>query len=245
MTITSTTEKSVQFLKRYRGGESRTKIFRDLVLEDILLRPAPVVLDIGCGNGFDGDAAASTSLCAQSANYIGVEPDKSVTPPSIFFRLYQTTLEEAPVEAASVDVAFSVMVMEHIERPQPFIDKLFTVLKPGGVFWGFTIDSRHWFPIASKVAESLSIKDLYLNLIHGRRGDKRYHNYPVYYRMNRPEAFAGLASKFQSRLFLSFYRPGDTDFYYPRPLRRMAYLIDSVSHAVGFPGPVLAVRLEK
>ena len=55
-------------------------------------------------------------------------------------------------------------------NPRRFWDKLYEVLKDNGVFWGLTVDGRHWFRRASLWAERLKIKDRYLNYRFGARG---------------------------------------------------------------------------
>jgi len=233
------------FIDRYRSGEVRTPIFHDLVLNDIKLRQKPVVLDIGCGKGFDDEPRYSTSLASHAGRYIGVEPDAAVELLPIFTEVYHSFFESAPIEPNTVDVAFCVMVLEHIESPAEFLKKTSEVLRPGGVFWGFTMDKRHWFTWASKFADVIHAKELYLNMIHGRRGIDRYENYPVHYRMNCPGDFQQLAGEFTAVDFLNFYRRGQLDFYYPKKLRWAGRALDSITHSLGMPGSVLAVRLQK
>jgi len=234
-----------RFLERYRAGEPRSRIFHDLVLEEILARQEAVVLDIGCGRGFDADPRLSTSLASHAKAFLGVEPDRTLTLQSIFSEVYHTPLEEAPIGNDKVDVAFCVMVLEHIERPEPFMKKIFEVLRGGGVFWGFTVDARHWFPKASRCADVIHAKELYLRLTHGERGLRRYENYPVHYRMNKPRHFEAFDSMFRSSLFLNFYRPGQIDFYYPRGLRWFGHAVEAVANGLGVPGSILAIRLQK
>ena len=71
------------------------------------------------------------------------------------------------------------MVLEHLADPRTFFEKVHTVLRPQGVFWGFTVDARHPFVTASVVSEKLHVKDLYLNIMFGKRGEGRYENYGV------------------------------------------------------------------
>ena len=50
----------------------------------------------------------------------------------IFTTTYRSDFEDAPLENDSIDIAYSVMVMEHFEAPQFFWDKVHKVLKKGG-----------------------------------------------------------------------------------------------------------------
>ena len=153
------------------------------------LGEAPTILDIGCGRGLDGSLPLQRSLAELAGHYIGVEPDPEVPLADHFGETHRTLFEEAPIEANSVHLAFAVMVLEHLPSPQAFWEKLRTTLRQGGVFWAMTVDGRHPFARASRLADRMHIKSRYLNLIHGGRGVERYEDYPVYYRSNTPDKF--------------------------------------------------------
>jgi SAM-dependent methyltransferase len=234
------------FIDRYQGGEWRDRIFRDMILQDARrLDPHPTLLDIGCGKGFDTDIPLQESLVRAAGRYIGVEPDPGVKPGDYIPEIHRCLLEEAPVAPGSVDVAFAVMVLEHVPRPQPFWDKLHEVLRPGGVFWGFTMDARHWFCTASLFLDRMQLKDLYLGYLLGRRGSQRYENYPVHYRCNTPAQMGRYARNFRSWECLNFARVGQINGYFPRSLRRLVSLVDRWAIARHRPGTLLAVRAVK
>lgn len=237
------------YVDRFRQGEWRGTIFRDLVLRDVRTfrdrNISPVLLDIGCGHGFDGDLVLQQSIAAAAGRYLGVEPASDVTPADVFARVHRCRFEDAPLEPGSVHVAFAVMVLEHLDEPGRFWHKVHDVLAPDGVFWGFTVDARHWFVNASLAMEKLRIKDLYLNLLHGRRGEDRYNNYGVFYRSNTPGAIASQTAEFSSMTELNFHRVGQMDYYVPRPLRWMSRTLDRAALRAGWPGSILAVRLTR
>ena len=232
-------------IRQYEAGAWRARVFHELVLRDIKAWPEPTVLDIGCGKGFDGDPKLAVTLASHSKKYLGVEPDESVVLQRIFSHVYHAMFEQAEIDAESIDIAFCVMVLEHIKEPKSFIEKLHRVLRPGGVFWGFTVDTRHWFPLVSTVADRLRVKELYLRLTRGERGVDRYENYPVYYRMNNPNDVLPLTKMFRSHSFVNFYRPGQLDFYCGSALRPVGRGLEKISHRCGVPGVLLAIRLQK
>jgi SAM-dependent methyltransferase len=234
------------YLERYRRGEWRDRILHDLILDDARRRGGALTfLDIGCGRGFGGDLRLQQSLARAAGRYIGIEPDPAMDPgPHVSERLC-CFFEEAPLPAASVDVAFANMVLEHLEEPAAFWDRLHAVLRDGGVFWGLTMDARHWFCRASLWAERLKVKDLYLTALRGRRGEARYENYPVYYRSNTPEQIARYTRRFRSCETLNFARVGQCNYYVPRLLQPLANWLDRRALRRGRPGTVLAVRVEK
>lgn len=234
------------YLERYRQGEWRATIFRDLILADARQRPGELTfLDIGCGQGFDHDILLQQTLAAHASRYIGVEPDAAVAPGPHVTEVHRCWFEDASVPPASVDIAFAVMVLEHLPQPGRFWDKLFDVLKAGGSFWGFTVDGRHWFCRMSRLLQQLRIKDLYLHLLFGRRGQERYENYPTYYRSNSPKQVQPLVQRFRSCDFVNFARVGQCDYYFPRFLQPLAQFLDRRALARGKPGTLLAIHVIK
>lgn len=231
---------------RFKRGEWRAPIFRDLILDDMRARQRPLtVLDIGCGCGFDRDIRLQKSIAADADRYIGIEPDPEILIEPIFSALHRCRFEDAPVPPASIDVAFAVMVLEHIAEPKPFLSKLANVLADNGVFWGFTMDARHYFTRLSRWADALGVKDRYLDALHGARGSQRYENYPVFYRLNAPKQFQRHAATFSRMDFISFARVGQLNHYVPRPLRFVTNFVDRLAMALGVPGSIIAVRLRK
>jgi SAM-dependent methyltransferase len=234
------------YVERYRQGEWRDRIFRDMVLEDARRRGQGLTfLDIGCGRGFDNDVDLQRALAWAAGRYVGVEPDPHVVPEGSFTEFHRCLFEDAPLPPGSVDVAFAIMVLEHLATPQPFWDKLWAVLRDGGVFWALTVDARHWFARASLWAERLRLKDLYLGALFGRRGVDRYENYPVYYRSNTPRQVARYARRFGTLDFINFAKVGQCNYYYPRCLHRLADVLDRRAIRRGKPGTLLAVRAVK
>jgi SAM-dependent methyltransferase len=235
------------YIARYRSREWRDRIFRDMILAEAQrLGLGPTILDIGCGEGLDGSVELQCTLAAAAGRFIGVEPDPTVNLGDHFTESYRCPFEEAPLGAGSIDLAYAVMVLEHLARPQVFWDKLFEVLAGGGVFWGLTVDARHPFSRLSLWAERLKVKNLYLDLVLGQVSESgRYKNYPTYYRTNTPAQIGRLTQAFRSSEFINFSRVGQWSPYLPRPLRKIADRIDACSIRKGRPGTLLAVRVVK
>lgn len=234
------------YLERYRNGEWRDRIFHDMIVADARARSGgPTILDIGCGRGFDGNVPLQETMARLSSAYIGVEPDPTVTPGSCFSEVHRCRFEDAPIPPASVDVAYAIMVLEHLAAPQTFWDKVWEVLREGGVFWALTVDARHWFCRASWWSERLRIKDLYLDAVLGRRGTERYENYPVHYRCNTPRQVRAYTDRFRSCDFINFARVGQLNTVLVRPLHRLASYFDRRAIRKGKPGTLLFVRAVK
>jgi SAM-dependent methyltransferase len=234
------------YIERYRRGECRDRIFHDLILEDARrLGTGLTFLDIGCGRGFDGDIPLQQSIARTAARYIGIEPDAAVAPGAYFTETHQCFFEDAALAPNSVDVAFAIMVLEHLPRPERFWDRLWTVLREGGVFWALTVDARHWFCQASRWADRLRIKDYYLDALFGTRGVDRYENYPVYYQTNTPGQVRRHARQFRSCSFINFSRVGQCSYYLPRRLHPLMDSLERRAIRKGRPGTLLAIRAVK
>lgn len=242
----TTPEAWAPYLERYRRGEWRDRIFHDMIVADARgFGPAPTMVDVGCGSGFDGDVPLQRSIAGVAGRYIGIEPDPEIALGEYFTETHRCRFEEAPLEPGSAQVVFSIMVLEHLEEPQRFWDRAYEVLAPGGVFWALTVDGRHLFCRASRWMRGLGLKDAYLNLRLGRRGVDRYENYPVYYRTNTPEAVRRHAGAFRGCELINFARVGQYSGYLPGPLRPLAHWADRRDIRRGRPGTLLAIRAAK
>ncbi len=236
------------YIGRYLSGEWRSPIFRDMVLADVRrLGPGPAILDIGCGEGLDGSVELQHTVATVAGRFIGIEPDPTIKLADHFTETHRCPFEQAPLEAGSIDLAYAVMVLEHLPRPQFFWDRLFEVLADGGMVWGLTVDARHPFARCSLWADRLKIKDLYLDRARSslllRVG--RYKNYPTYYRTNTPAHISGLTRAFRSSQYINFSRVGQWSPYLPRPLRSIVNKIDGLRFRRRRPGTLLAVRVVK
>jgi SAM-dependent methyltransferase len=235
-----------EWLRRWRLGGYRAAFFRDLILADARrLGPRPTLLDIGCGAGLDGDPVLQQSLADVAGRYIGIEPDSSMTVGQGFTEVYRCALEDAALAPSSIDVAFAVFVIEHLRRPVDFWERLFELLVPGGVFWGFTIDLRHFFGLASILVEKAGWKRWYLDRVRRAESLAKVRTYPAYYRANTPGEIRRQVGRFRAARFMNLHRTAQFDAYLPHWLQPAGRLVDRLTGAVGLPGPMLVVRLEK
>ena len=224
----------------------RTSIFVDLILQDAAHFSRDLTfLDIGCGRGFDDEPEAQEKLAAHCSYYIGVEPDTGIEITAPFNEVHRCTLEAAPLAPGSVDIGWAVMVLEHLEDPAAFWTKVYEVLRPGGVFWAFTVDNRHPLPWLVRIASSIGVKDWYLQRLRRNGGGDEYEHYPTHYRSNSPRQVTRFVQPFRQCDFVNFIRVGQIDGYLPQWARPGAHLLDRVQIALKRPGVLLAIRCEK
>jgi hypothetical protein len=217
-----------------------------IVADARCIRRNPTILDIGCGEGLDGDIPLQRSVAAEAGRFIGIEPDPAIALGEYFTEIHRCRFEQAPIGARSIDLAYAVMVLEHISEPELFWNKLYEVLMEGGVFWALTIDARHIFARLSLWAERLRIKKYYLDLVLGVSAkSERYKNYPTYYLSNTPKRICQFTQRFRSSEFINFSRVGQVSPYLPMPLRRFADVLENRAIRMGRPGNLLATRVVK
>ena len=236
------------WLARLRTTEWRTPIFFEMVSREIGTLTGnrrPTVLDIGCGLGFDCEVRYQQALSTQAGRFIGIEPDRTIDPPKFFSEVYQTTLEEAPIAQGSVDVAYAVMVLEHVADPAAFWSRLHEILAPGGVFLAFSVNGAHWFAPIARFMSIIKLKTKYLDLLRGKRGADRYKDYPVYYRTNTVRQIRRHARQFRAIRTDLFGAIGNVADYAPGPLQPTVRAVDSLTYRLLGQSINIAIRAER
>ena len=236
------------WLARLNSQEWRTPIFFEIVSREIAARSGatrPTVLDIGCGSGFDGEMRFQEALAARAGRFIGIEPDVAIDPPRCFAEVFRSTLEDAPLARGSVDVAYAIMVMEHVADPAAFWSRLYEILAPGGVFVAFSVNGAHWFAPVTRFMSVTKLKSRYLDLVSGKRGTERYADYPVYYRTNTRTQIRRVAGAFRRLETLTFGAAGDVAAYAPARLRPLVRSVDRLEYRLrGQPANII-IRAER
>lgn len=112
------------------------------------------VLDIGCGIG-----VISREAFGPEANITGIEPS------SITSKLASTRLDEVHADfyenvtpelaSGNFDFVLAFHVIEHVNRPNHFLDEIFRLLKPGGLMLISTPDFGG--PLAKKYGEGFRL----------------------------------------------------------------------------------------
>lgn len=160
---------------RYKGF--RAKIEKSLNLAGISEKGSIKVLDIGCGDGHllnlyregHGDKVETHGVDFSLEAVVLASAAGHVT--------FKGRFEDADIPEGQYDLVVASHVIEHVSDPVYFAEKVFKVLKPGGVFWFETpnigsIDAkwfkdghwggyhfpRHWFFFAPETIKMLAEK---------------------------------------------------------------------------------------
>ena len=160
-----------------RSGFQRA--FCELVLAEAGLRGR--VLDIGCGGRFP---QALLPLLSEIMWLDGVDPSEAIRKHPGLRKRWESRLEDSNVPAGTYDLALAYNVVEHVEDPMPFLAKVCSVLKPGGVFWFLTPHSRHPFCTLVRLAQFAGHRGRLREACEDREGQAIVNEYPAFYRMN-------------------------------------------------------------
>jgi 2-polyprenyl-6-hydroxyphenyl methylase/3-demethylubiquinone-9 3-methyltransferase len=101
------------------------------------------IADIGCGGGL-----LCEPISRLGANVTGVDPsDKNISVASLHARqmglginYLQTSVEELAATGQTFDVVLAMEVLEHVADISVFMQSCATILKPGGIFVGATLN---------------------------------------------------------------------------------------------------------
>ena len=147
------------------------KKFSDRVKQD------SVVLDIGAGEG----RLNRYDFRGQCKEMIGVDLDPRVEQNPLLDRGIRCVGDQLPLESNSVDLAFSIYVLEHVENAAAFCAEVARVLRPGGEFWALTPNRLHYVSLIADCTPTSFHK-----WINEKRGRDSEDTFPTFYRLNSP-----------------------------------------------------------
>lgn len=214
----------------FRRTSDRRRVFVAAVREALMDRRcardgAPVTaLDIGCGQGISEHPVEGPAFLRgirEAADVlVGLEPDPAVSPAhGLFDQVVRSTMEEALLAPASVDVAYAYYVVEHVAQPARFLAAVARVLRPGGVFVAMTPHGGHWFSRMARLAGRLRMDGALLRVARGAREADAYH-YPVTHALNDPERLLPMARDIGfTTVRPAMFDHGDVLPYLPRVVR--------------------------
>jgi len=197
--------------------------------------PGVPVLNVGAGANVSG---ALRPLVRREPYLVGVDPDAAIGANASLAERHRMSLEEfAVANAGRFDVVLSVYVAEHVTRPAAFAAASARVLRPGGEWFGLTLNVRHYFGAATWATSRIGASDWLLRRVAGNRLVHEHH-FPPAYRMNSVRALRGLCAQAGfERLDVRCYDATDRyQWYLPGGTRWFAPAYTRLVYAAGRPG---------
>ncbi len=195
------------------------RIFGNMISEEPGLSGR--VLDVGCGHGINGSYSYFGGKIGQLD---GVDPFPVVEPPQHLANRWVCRAEDIPMPPKSYDLAYSYMVVEHVDRIEPFLSKVIELLKPGASYWSLSPNFHHPFASITRFVQFCGLKEAYRRNI-----DSTANDYPAYYRLCNPDRVVRAIKESHfpvSKVDVYFVPNVNWDHYFPKSLRFAARLID-------------------
>lgn len=159
----------------YPDNTSRDPVARFYRSLDRLLGQETQVLDVGAGAGEENPYA----LKGRVGRLIGIDMDPRVGKNPLLTAGLVGDCGTLPFKDNSFDLAFSIYVLEHIERPSTLVAEMRRVLRPGGLFVALTPSKFHYVSMIAACTPTWFHK-----WINRRRGRKEQDTFPTQYKLN-------------------------------------------------------------
>ena len=112
---------------------------QEITAEFSPFRKSNCLLDIGCGAGNLLSAARTNGWNAQGLD-VSASAVKHVR--ELGFEVYEGELQAAAFPSGHFDVVTAAELLEHLIDPQPLLQEVARILRPGGLFWTTTPNAR-------------------------------------------------------------------------------------------------------
>jgi len=173
------------------------------------------ILDCGAGQG----ASPYRQIIGSSPKIVGIDLDPRILENSLLDEGYIGSVYETQFPDDSFDVVFSIMVVEHLEKPVKFLTEMKRILKPTGSLYFLTPNARHYFTLLAK-SMPRSMASVY-HRFPWRKNRELDSVFPTYYRMNSAKLIADYSKRvgFTNVEIRYAERRNDVCLYFPERLR--------------------------
>lgn len=157
----------------------------------LLLEPSFTVLDIGCGRGRHAEKRTARSnlkiLNDRCKTVIGLDVNPAARDNPFVDQFHLIDANGTwPIPDASVDLAVSDYVLEHVENPDLFLSECYRVIKPGGYLCMRTTNALSYFGVAARVIPNRLHSSIVQRAYVNPRKDEDV--FPIRYRCNTVRA---------------------------------------------------------
>lgn len=202
---------------------NRYELFTSLILKEI--HENSVVIEIGAGKGL---CRYVKNISDKAGKLVGVDPSQHIENNLYIHDYIKAPFEEAKIFDNSVDIIYSIYVMEHIENPDHLFSKVNKALKENGKMYFITPNRTHYFVFFSRLAEKLNIKGIWVEKLMRATINLAY-GFKSYYSINDENTIRGLAKRhgFTKCEIIYLDSPGEIAKYLPKWFKWMPFLISS------------------
>lgn len=193
------------------------------------------VLDVGAGEHASGELRP---LLRRHATIVGTDPDHAIEQNHALAERYRLPVEElGPEHDGRYDVLLAVYVLEHVADPPAFAAACARLLRPGGWWFGLTLNVHHYFGATAWATHRLGVQQALLHRLTGGEGGN-VHRFPTRYRFNsravveRVCGEAGLGAL----EFRVYDAPDRYAWYLPERARGLPVAYSSAAYRLGWPG---------
>jgi SAM-dependent methyltransferase len=166
-----------------QGDHWDDEIFRARILGH--LSPTSRLLEIGAGAG----RVVQMNFRGNAARVVGVDIEATVHQNPFLDEAHVFDGEHLPLPDASVDVAISDNVFEHVARPEPLFADIARVLAPGGILLLKTPNRWHYVTVLARLTPLW-----FHRFVNSLRGREPEHTFPTLYRANSPGRLRSLGA---------------------------------------------------
>jgi len=140
------------------------------------------VLDLGAGSGWN--PKYDTRLKGRCRQVVGLDVDPRMKDNPRLDHAVLGDITAVPLADQTFDVAFSMMVLEHLPEPARCAAEVYRILKPGGYFLVITPNICHYVSLAGRLTPH------WFHRWYSRRmWSAQREAFPTYYRLNTVRSF--------------------------------------------------------
>jgi SAM-dependent methyltransferase len=158
-----------------------------------LAADASLIVEVGCGRGAMVDETSARhwqDFRGAGRRVIGIDVDPVGVENPVVDEFRMIGEDGAwPLDDASVDLAVSDFVLEHVTDPVAFVSELTRVLRPGGAFVARTVSRRSILSMAARVVPNRKHSQVLTTFQPGRAAQDVFH---TAYKMNTRKDLAAL-----------------------------------------------------
>ncbi|MFQ5964067.1 MAG: class I SAM-dependent methyltransferase [Candidatus Scalinduaceae bacterium] len=171
---------SSQLLRKYYpdGSWSGTLKFYDWIRS--LIRSDFIVLNIGAG---PTSTDKIKSLKGEVKRVVGADIDPIVLNNKDMDEAVLIKNDTLPFPNNTFDMAWADYVLEHIEKPEIFLNEAYRVLKPGASFFFRAPNKYHYVSLVGRLTPHW-VHKFVANKVVGNLSGATHKHFPTYYRLN-------------------------------------------------------------